>query len=86
MDGIGKVMSGAWFPSDVTVGIQAKSSILVSSDQRILFRCLLGKLQADCHVPFLLRSGFCLATLPSRPDWWRAVEMVVFLEGSPIST
>jgi hypothetical protein len=34
----------------------------------------------------LLRSGFRLATLPYRPDWWSAAEMVVLLEGSPIST
>ncbi|KAK6306788.1 hypothetical protein J4Q44_G00237130 [Coregonus suidteri] len=34
----------------------------------------------------LLMSGFCLATLPYRPDWWSAAEMVVLLEGSPIST
>jgi len=34
----------------------------------------------------LLRSGFCLATLPYRPDWWSAAEMVVLLEGSPLST
>lgn len=25
----------------------------------------------------LLRSGVCLATLPYRPDWWSAAEMVV---------
>ncbi|KAI3360907.1 hypothetical protein L3Q82_013118 [Scortum barcoo] len=34
----------------------------------------------------LLRSGFRLATLPYRPDWWIAAEMVVLLEGSPLST
>ena len=33
----------------------------------------------------LLRSGFRLATLPYRPDWWIA-EMIVLLEGSPFST
>jgi hypothetical protein len=37
MDGIGQMMSGAWFPPDMTLGIQNKSSILVSSDQKILF-------------------------------------------------
>jgi hypothetical protein len=35
-DGIGQVMSWAWFPPDVTLGIQAKEFNL-SSDQRILF-------------------------------------------------
>ena len=35
---------------------------------------------------FLLRSGFRLATLPYKPDWWSAAEMVVLLEGSPLST
>ena len=34
----------------------------------------------------LLRSGFRLATLPYRSDWWSAAEMVVLLEGSLIST
>ena len=34
----------------------------------------------------LLRSGFHLATLPYRPDWWIAAEMVVLLEGCPLST
>ena len=34
----------------------------------------------------LLRSGFRLATLPYRPDWKIAAEMVVLLEGSPLST
>ena len=45
----------------------------------------LGKLQAGCHVPFteeLLR----LATLPIRPDWLSAAEMVVLMEGRHIST
>ena len=36
--------------------------------------------------PILLRSGFRLATLPQRPDWWSAAEMVVLLEGPPITT
>ena len=34
----------------------------------------------------LQRSGFHLATLPKRPDWWSAAVMVVLLERSPIST
>ena len=34
----------------------------------------------------LLKSGFRLATLPYRPDWWIAAEMVVLLEGFPHST
>ena len=66
-----------------------KSSILVSSDQKILFlmawEYFQGKLQVGCHVPFT-GSGFCLATLPYRPDWWSSAEMVVLLECSPIST
>ena len=35
-----------------------------------------GKLQAGCHVPLYHK----------RCDWWSAAEMVVLLEGSPIST
>ena len=34
----------------------------------------------------LLKSGFHLATLPYRPDWWSTAEMVVLLEGSPLFT
>ena len=69
-----------------------KSSIFVSLDQRILFlmvwesfRCIL----ANCRraaMCLLLRSGFHLATLPYWPDCWIAAEMVVLLEGSPLST
>ena len=35
-------------------------------------------------MPFL-RSGFRLGNLPLRPNWWSAAEMVVLLEGFPIS-
>lgn len=35
---------------------------------------------------FLLRSGFCLATILSRLDRWSAVGIVAFLEASPLST
>lgn len=34
---------------------------------------------------FLLRSGRPV-TLPYRPDWWIAAEMLVLLEVSPLST
>jgi hypothetical protein len=34
----------------------------------------------------LLRSGFRLAALPLRPDWWSAAQIVFLLEGFPIST
>ena len=34
----------------------------------------------------LLRSEFRLDTLPYRPDWWIAAEMVVLLEGASLST
>lgn len=34
-DDIGQVMSGAWFPQDMTLDIQAKE-FCVSSDQRVL--------------------------------------------------
>ena len=74
------------------LGIQAKDfnlglirpENLVSHGLRV-FRCLLenSKRAVMC---LLLMSGFCLATLPLRPDWCNAAEMVVLLEGSPIST
>ncbi|XP_055786527.1 uncharacterized protein LOC129860174 isoform X7 [Salvelinus fontinalis] len=36
-------------------------------------------------VTCLLLSGFRLATVPERPDWWSAAETVVLLEGFPPS-
>jgi hypothetical protein len=42
-----------------------------------------SKRTVKCILP---SSGFHLATLPWRPDWWSAAEMVFLLEGSPIST
>ena len=49
------------------------------------FRCILANSRwaAMC---LLQRSGFPMATLQYRPDWWIAAEMVVLLEGSPLST
>ena len=47
----------------------------------------LGTLQAGCHVLFTeecLLSGH--STIRLGPDWLSAAEMVVLLEGSPIST
>lgn len=45
-----------------------------------------GLLTSRRPAPHLLqRSGFCLAMLPSGPDWWLASEVVVLLEGSPLS-
>ena len=57
---------------------------LVSHGLRV-FRCLLAN-SKRAVMCLLLRSGFRLATLPYRPDWWSAAEMVVLLEGSPLST
>jgi hypothetical protein len=70
---------GARFPSDVTLGIQAKHFNLGSYGLRV-FRCLLANTKRAV-ICLLLRSGFHLAT-----DWWSAAKMVVLLEGSPIST
>jgi len=58
-DVIGQVMSSAWFPPDMTLGIQAKEFNLyfirpenfVSHGLRVL-QVPFGKLQAGCHVPF----------------------------------
>ena len=52
------------------LAFRPKSSILVSADQRILFLMVWEFLGAFWHTPsglscFLLRSGFCLVTLPS---------------------
>ncbi len=83
-DGIGQVMSGAWFPPDMSLAIQAKEinlcftmvwspSVLLTNSRRAVM-CL------------LLRSGFRLAILPHRPGWWSAAEIVVLLEGWSLST
>ena len=82
----------ARFPPDVTLGIQAKEfnlgfvrqNNLVSHGLRV-FRCPLANSKRTV-MRLLLRSGFRLATLQKKPDWWSAEEMVVLLEGSPIST
>ena len=79
--------NGARFPSDMT----PKSSTLVSSDQRITFLMVWESFRyplanSKWAVLCLLLRGFRLATLPSRPDWWSAAEMVVLLEGYPLST
>ena len=85
-NGIGLVMSGAWFPPNITPGIHAKefNLCLIRPDHFVypglrVLQVHFGKLQP-------LRSGFRLATLPYRPDLWIAAEMVVLLEGSPLST
>ncbi len=49
------------------------------------FRCLLAN-PRWAVMCLLLRCGFSLATLPNRPDWWSAVEMLVLLKGFPLST
>ena len=74
--GEGQVMSSAWFPPDLALGSQAKEFNLgfIRPENLVSVMCL------------LLRSGFRLATLPIRPEWLSAAEMVVLLEGSPIST
>ena len=82
------------FTVGMVPGFLQTSSILVSSDQRILFLmvwesfwCLLANSMTKWVVMCLLqRSGFRLATLPWRPDWCSAAEMVVLLEVSPIFT
>jgi hypothetical protein len=83
---------GDMFPPVVTIGIQAKElnlhfirpENLVTHGLRV-FRCLLAN-SKRAVMCLLLRSGFCLATLPKRPDRWSAAEMVVLLDGSLIST
>ena len=64
---------GARFPPDVMLGIQAKEFNLGF----IRLENLVSKRAVMC---LLLTIGFRLATLPQRPDWWSAAEMVVFLE------
>ena len=93
---VGMVLAWWWaapgFLQTWCLAFTPKSSIFVSPDQRILFlmvwesfRCILAN-SRRAAMCLLLRSGFRVATLSYRPDWWIAAEMVVLLEGSPLST
>ena len=67
-DGIGQVMSGARFPPDVTLCIQAKEFNLgfIKLENLVshgLMVCLLAN-SKRAGMCLLLRSGFRLATLP----------------------
>src|SRR4029434_7221153 len=87
-DGIGQVMSDAWFPLDMTLGIQAKEfNLCFIRPDNLVSHGLRVQVQANsrwAYMCLLLRSGFRLATLPYRPYWWSAAEMVVLLEGFPL--
>ena len=66
--------AGARFPPDVTLGIQAKEFNL-------------GFIRPENLVSHGLRIFRCLLENSKRAVmWWSAAEMVVLLEGSPIST
>ena len=58
-DGISQVMSGAWFPLDMMLGIQSKEfNICYIRTEHFVFHGLrvlkvpFGKLRAGFHVPF----------------------------------
>ncbi|MEQ2246227.1 hypothetical protein ILYODFUR_036120 [Ilyodon furcidens] len=82
-DGLGLVMSGAWFPPNKIPDIHTKEFNLclitpkkfVSHGQSPPGAVWLAPDGLPC--PFLLRSCFRLATLEYKPDWWIASEMVV---------
>jgi hypothetical protein len=68
-DGIGQVMSDAWFPTDVTIGIQAEEFNLGFVRPENLVSHGQSPLGAFWQTPsgltcILLRSSFRLATLP----------------------
>ncbi len=58
-DCIGQVMSSAWFSPHIPLRIRPKSSILVSSDQRILFVIILESFR--CFLANSMRAFMCLA-------------------------
>ena len=65
-----------------SLAFRPNSSIFVSSDQIIKvlkvwqsFRCLLAN-SKRAVMCLLLRSGFRLATLPYKTDWWSAAEII----------
>ena len=60
-DGVIQVITSAWFPPDITLGIQSKEFNLSSdfirpenfiSHSLRVFQVPFGKLQVGCHVPF----------------------------------
>jgi hypothetical protein len=67
-------------PSPQSEDLSALKQNLVSLDA---FFC---KLQAGCHVPFTEESLLSGPLYHKGLIWWSAAEMVVLLEGSPIST
>uniref|UniRef100_A0A8C4TRY5 FERM and PDZ domain containing 2 n=1 Tax=Erpetoichthys calabaricus TaxID=27687 RepID=A0A8C4TRY5_ERPCA len=73
---------GARFPPNMTPGIHTKEfNFCLIRPENFLPSGAFWQTPGG-----LLRSGYRLATLPFRPDWWIAAEMVVLLEGSPLST
>ncbi len=66
------------------LGVQAKEFNLCFIRPENFVTHGLRVLQVPLGMCLLLRSGFSLATLPYRRDWWSAGEMVVLLEGSPL--
>lgn len=60
---ISQMMSGAWFSPDIRLGIQTKEFNL----------CLIR----PGYLGELSCSGFHLAIMPYRLDWWRAAEIFV---------
>ena len=82
-DGIGQVMSGAWFPPDMTLGIQAKEfnlcfirpNTFVSLGLRVI-HVPFGKLQVGCHEPFTeewLLSGLIGGVLQTWLSFWKVL-------------
>lgn len=67
------IHSGTWFPPDMT--LQAKE-----------FNLCFIRVENWAVMCLLPRSGFCLTSLPYRPDYWDAAKMVVLLEASPLYT
>lgn len=64
-DVIVHVMNSVWFLPDMALHVQVKKFSCLLANSKYALMCL------------LLSSGFSLAALPYRPDWWSAAQMVV---------
>ena len=89
-DGIGQVMSSAWFPLDKMLRTGAKQFNLVFIRPENLFfsqyESPLGANSKPTFMFLLLKRGLHLAALPQSPDQWSATVMVVHLKVSDISS
>lgn len=84
-DGINQVMHGACFSPDKLLAVLPKEfSLHLTRPENLFPHAALMSLYPVLCLLFN-NTGFCLATLPWRPDLWSAAETVLRLSGSSIA-